>query len=224
MRIYKLNKRVVLFKNNAAQFLNGLTSNSMEAPRNAFVTIHGMMVAAFDQLKLNSEEVIAVFEEPFVDAALAHIDRFLKVGGVKVEQPKLNIYFDLDGDVKEAQQDHVIEFPVGRLILTERFFTPNVSDEDFSLFRLKHFIPVQGIDFKDDFILNIGDKEYVSFTKGCYLGQEPVAKVHNRSKPTWKLVVKAEEECTPEEKQKMTSKTFDKSVGKMLGFVFVRNV
>jgi folate-binding protein YgfZ len=224
MKIFKLNKRAILFKNNAEQFLNGLSSNAMDAPRNAFVNIHGMIVATFDQLKLNSEEVIAIFEEAYVDAALQHVERFMKISGVIAENLDRNLYFDAEEDVELQPDDLVIEPPMGQIIITKRQLAANMSEEEFSLFRLKHFMPVQGIDFKDDFILNIGDKEYVSFSKGCYLGQEPVAKVHNRSKPTWKLVVKTEEDCTAEEKQKMTSKTFDKNTGKTLGFVFVRNV
>ncbi|MBP6344212.1 MAG: hypothetical protein KA403_09765, partial [Candidatus Omnitrophica bacterium] len=65
---------------------------------------------------------------------------------------------------------------------------------------------------------------HVSYTKGCFLGQEPIAKVHNRSKPTWKLVVRPEDESSPEDQAKMTSKTRDPQSGKIIGFVFVKNV
>jgi len=76
----------------------------------------------------------------------------------------------------------------------------------------------------DEFLLNIDESTYVSYTKGCFLGQEPVAKVHNRSKPTRKLVVMFEVECAPEEKPKMTSKIIDPISGRMQGFIFVKNV
>ena len=81
-----------------------------------------------------------------------------------------------------------------------------------------------GIDYQaDDFILNIDEHTFISYTKGCFLGQEPVAKVHNRSKPTKKLIVKSQEDCTTEEKEKMTSKVKDPQTGSIKGFVFVKN-
>jgi hypothetical protein len=55
------------------------------------------------------------------------------------------------------------------------------------------------------------------------LGQEPISKVYNRSKPSWKLVVRFEDDCAPEEKGRMTSKMKDPETGKALGFVFVSN-
>jgi len=96
------------------------------------------------------------------------------------------------------------------------------TEKEFLLFRLRHNIPLHGIDYKDEMILNVG-YDRVSLTKGCYLGQEFVSKVHSRAKPTWKLVVKSEDECSDEEKAKMTSKVADPSSGKTMGFVFVKN-
>jgi len=71
--------------------------------------------------------------------------------------------------------------------------------------------------------LNVSENDFVSFTKGCFLGQEPIAKVHHRSRPTWKMVVRFEDESSVEEKVKMTSKTSDPGTGRILGFVFVGN-
>jgi len=50
MKIYKSNKTVLSLRNNAVAFLNGLTSNAMDKPWNAFVDIHGMIISVFDQL------------------------------------------------------------------------------------------------------------------------------------------------------------------------------
>ena len=50
-----------------------------------------------------------------------------------------------------------------------------------------------------------------------------MAKVHNRSKPTWQLVVRYEDELSVEEQAKMTSKAVDPKTSRALGFVFVKN-
>ncbi len=223
MKLYKLNKSIIHFQPHAVEFLNGLTSNTIEAPHNAFITIHGMIIATFDQLKIDDETVIAVLEPSVVPAVLSHLDRYMKLSGVKANQLSKNVYFDLDGNAKTENGDWTIQQNKGRLIITDRNLETNISEQEFTLFRLKNNIPFQGVDYKDDFLLNISEQTHVSFTKGCFLGQEPIAKVHNRSKPTWKLVVKTEDDCLPEEKAKMTSRIQDPETGKILGFVFVKN-
>ena len=98
-----------------------------------------------------------------------------------------------------------------------------VSDEEFTLFRLQNNIPLQGVDYTDEFLLNVSEDEFVSFAKGCFLGQEPISKVHNRSRPAWKLVVRYEDECGAQEKQKMTSTVVDPKTHRRTGFIFVPN-
>ena len=221
MKLYKLSKVVLQIKNNAAQFLQGLTSNDLDQPYNAFVNINGRIVATFDQLRLSDDEFIILVEERFVDGLLNHIDKFVKLSAVKIERLKKNIYFDLEGSAKLQANDHSIPQKKGRLLITDQVFDVNVSQDEFTLFRLKNNIPVQGIDYTDDFILNVS-QDFVSFTKGCFLGQEPIAKVHHRSKPSWKLVGKYADECSEEETQKMTSKILDPKTSRWQGFVFVK--
>ena len=76
----------------------------------------------------------------------------------------------------------------------------SVGDDEFTLFRLKHHVPLMGVDYQaEEFILNVDEYAYVSYTKGCFLGQEPVAKVHNRAQPSRRLVVQFEDESSPQD-------------------------
>jgi hypothetical protein len=50
-----------------------------------------------------------------------------------------------------------------------------------------------------------------------------VAKVHNRAQPSRKLIVQYEDQCSPEEASKMTSKVPDPTNGRTKGFIFVSN-
>lgn len=225
MRIYQLAKIVFRLQNNAAEFLNGLTSNTIERPQNAFVDIHGKIIAVFDQLKISDEEVWFLIEAPFEAGVLAHLERYMKLAGVKAQKLELHGYYDLDGDYQLQDNEHAIPQPKGKIVLSPRALPANVKDPEFTLFRVQHNIPWHGVDFKDDFLLNVSEREdLVSFTKGCFLGQEPISKVHSRSQPTWKLVVKNDDECSPEEKAKMTSRILDPQTQKVKGFVFVKNV
>ena len=140
-----------------------------------------------------------------------------------LQEKNLKVYFDLDNTYIRGPQEWVIPQRQGQLIVSFKDLENTVSEEEFRLFRLQNNLPVHGIDYQNEMLLNVDDQEYVSFTKGCFLGQEPVAKVHNRSRPTWKLVVKYEDDIS-EQKQEMTSKMIDPKTKKIFGFAFVKNI
>ncbi|HLF18394.1 MAG TPA: hypothetical protein VI749_05810 [Candidatus Omnitrophota bacterium] len=223
MRLYNTNKRVISFKNNPVPFLNGLTSNDMQAPHNALLNIHGKIIATFAQAKINDDEFWICVEELYVPAVHEHLQKYVALARVQMSVLDQHVYYDLDGEYPLEKDEVAIPQRKGRLIITPRHLTADVTEEQFTVFRLKNNIPQMGIDYKDDFILNVCADDFVSFTKGCFLGQEPVSKVYNRSKPTWKLIVKYEGECTDEERAKMTSKATDKETARTMGFVFVKN-
>lgn len=223
MRIFKTEKVAFSVTNHAEQFLNGLTANSLDKPQNAFVNIHGRIVATFDQLKIAADEFLVLIEKSFVENVFSHIDKFVRLSQVHIERKNEYVYFDLDGDVPWGKGDYVIQQKKGRLIITQREWEVNVSCQEFSLFRLKCRIPWHGVDYRDEFLLNVSTEDFVSFTKGCFLGQEPIAKVYNRSKPTWRLEVRYEDECDEEARQKMTSKVKDPGTHRVMGFVFIKN-
>ena len=224
MKLYPLSMAVLAFYNNAALVLNGLTSNTPDKPRNAFVNIHGRIVAAFDQYRVSDDEFVIVLERAFVDLLLTHLEKYIRLSGVRVEKLDRYVYFDLEETGAPVPAGTlVIAQRKGRLLVSPALMPAQVSDEEFTLFRLQNNIPLQGVDYTDDFLLNVGDEAFVSYAKGCFLGQEPIAKVHNRSKPTWKLVVRYRDQCSAEERQKMTSVVIDPATRRPLGFVFVRN-
>lgn len=203
--------------------MNGLTSNSLDKPRNAFLNQHGRIIATFDQIKTGEDEFLIVLEPFALDTLMLHIKKFLMLNKTTADPAALNVYFDLEGSFKPSAGEYVIPQKAGQMVLTPQKLQADVPQDEFALFRLKNNIPLHGVDYKDELLLNIDEHEHVSYTKGCFLGQEPIAKVHNRSKPTWKLVVRFEDELTEEEKVKMASKVSDTVSGKTLGFVFLKN-
>lgn len=223
MNLYKLNKSILSVQNNPEKFLNGITANALTVPQNAFVNIHGRIIATFDQLKVGDDEYWLVIDAPFVKDVLAHVERYARLSQTAIEQKDLEVFFDLTGEGAINPDEKTIAQKKGRMILANPGARRgNVSDEEFTLFRVSHNIPAMGFDFKqDEFLLNVSETDFVSFTKGCFLGQEPISKVHNRAKPTWKLVTKFEDECSTEERAKMTSKVIES--GRAKGFVFVKN-
>ena len=99
----------------------------------------------------------------------------------------LKVYFDLDGSYKTSQGEWTVPQKKGQLILTPKELPATVTEEEFKKFRLKIGLPVQGLDFDNEMLLCVGDEEYVSYTKGCYLGQEVVERIRSRGHVNKKL-------------------------------------
>ena len=223
MPIYKLDKTVVSVRGSAEKFLSGLTSNTLDAPHNAFLNMHGRIVATFDQVRAGDDIFLLVIASSAWEALKAHTDRYARLSHTTIEPVALNVYFDLSGDCPLSEREYTIPQNSGRIILTARAIPSDVTADAFTVFRLQNNIPLHGVDYHDDFILNVHENDFVSYAKGCFLGQEPVSKVHSRSKPTWQLAVRCEDGLSEEEKAKMTSKARDPKTGRTHGFVFVKN-
>ena len=223
MRIYQTHKKVFSLSQRPQSFLNGLISNDLQSLNNAFLNIHGRIVVTFNASDVDKEEMFICIEENYINKFLGHIDKYVHLSGVVIKLLEHNVYFDLDERYSSKRKDVVFSQKAGRLIATTQQLETNVTEEQFNFFRISNGIPIQGIDYSEEMVLNINMEDYVSFTKGCFLGQEPVSKVYHRSKPTWNLVVQYVDECTKDEVDKMTSCTFDESSGREMGFVFVKN-
>jgi glycine cleavage system T protein len=64
-----------------------------------------------------------------------------------------------------------------------------VGEEAHNILRVEAGIPRYGVDFTDDnLLLEVGLDQAVSFTKGCYLGQEVVERIRSRGHVNKKLV------------------------------------
>lgn len=209
MRIYKLPDTVLSIKGNASGFLNGITSNTLEAPLNAFLNQHGRIIATIRQQKKSDEEFLISVPSFAVGSLLKHLERYAKLSHVHIEPTKLSAFLDLD---------------TLQTVWTPKQMGNSIADDEFVLFRLAHQLPLMGVDYQaDEFILNVHEHDHVSYTKGCFLGQEPVAKVHNRSQPSRKLIAAFEDQCAAQEASKMTSKMKDPQNGRVKGFIFINN-
>ena len=78
-----------------------------------------------------------------------------------------------------------------------------VAEEDLEALRVEAGIPRFGVDFgPDNFPKETGIEEAVSYTKGCYLGQEVVARIHYRG-GVQKMMRRLEIEGNPEPASKL---------------------
>ena len=171
-----------------------------DAPQNAFLNIHGRIIATFEQLEVHPDEYLILVENSFVNDILDHVRSIYKVGRCSpAASERTIVYHDLDRELlpfKKMMRLLILE--AGRLVISNRESRSNGYwrkstygiDWEITVFLFRVLI------ITDEMLLNVSTTDYVSFTKGCFLGQEPISKVYNRSKPTWRLVVKSENECS----------------------------
>lgn len=222
MKIIKLNQCVFSFTPDPWEFLNGITSNSRDAAHNAFLDHLGRVVAVFHQFEISSIEMGIVLASSLTDRVQDHMKNYLNLSDCRLRRWPHHVYYDLDGTYALSEGEVGLKETVGALVISERSIDQSVSQEEFTRYRVDHNIPMQGIDFDRDLVLNIGER-YVSHTKGCYLGQEIVARVHQQGKPPRKLVVAEASELTQERQSKMTSKIKHPGSGETRGFIFAPN-
>jgi tRNA-modifying protein YgfZ len=184
MSLYHMNYVVLRFSGDVEKLLTGITSNTLTASQNAFLDRFGKIIAVVWQC-WDKDTFLIVVARTFLERVKLHLAPYLHLTGVKMEHTSLFVYWDLEGN---ATSDFVIHAKKGNIILHEKEYEATVSDDAFVAFRLEHNIPLQGIDYDQEMALNVSE-DFISFTKGCYLGQEVIARVKNLSKAPKKLVV-----------------------------------
>ena len=191
-----LDSAVYKFSGDVVKFLDPLTSNTIATGKNAFLDSFGKLVVLFDQL-IEGDNVYIVFGRQFQFRLKEHLKGFLRLGKTRMEKTDLKVAHVLptrsnDTDNIKKLYRMTINQRVGFLVLSYNldFLKPlrEMPEDFYSAMRIENNIPVQGIDFDQDMLLNIGWPEAVSFTKGCFVGQEIVGRVHNLGKPPKKLV------------------------------------
>lgn len=223
---YKLlSKRVLRVTNDPETFLNALTTNMLDKPKNAFLDRFGKCVAFFHQVK-HQDAIYIVIERTVKERLLYHLQNYLKLSKTKIEETPLKAIHCIG---KNLPKGIAIPESYGIYILTEKLpDEKELSDEEYLKIRVENNIPLQGIDFNHEMFLEINQIDAVSFTKGCYLGQEIIARVHSRGKPIKKLVrIVADKQLAVitsegEELGTVTSSCYSEKQGKYLHLAMIK--
>lgn len=119
------------------------------------------------------------------------------------------------------------------------FGAAEISGELFETLRIEYGIPRYGIDMDENTIVpEIGIDEMISYTKGCYIGQEIIARIHFRGHVAKKLTgiktskvpatdsdLKPDQELVSKEGKnagRITSVTISPKLRKAIGLAYVR--
>jgi len=215
MKIYKLKKIVLSIFQKDSKLLKDISSNKLDKQKNAFLDRYAKIIVTFDQLQINQDKVLIIIDEIFHERLLNYLAPLLKLSKAILEKTDYNVYYDLDSSYKQNKEEFIIKQKQGKLIITKDNLPVNVLEQEFTLFRVKNNIPFQGTDFDKEMVLNVSS-DFISLTKGCFPGQEIVARVSNLAKPPRKL-------SQSSDKENLTSRVYDQETKKYIGFVFLPN-
>jgi len=178
----------------AVPFLDGLLSQAIEPMargevRRSFLLAPNGKVRALLWLLRDDERIGVIADAGFGAQVISDLTRFkLRVDVAIAEEPE-SLYTVLDADL--ATGPLTIEVPFGGY---SRFLTPDpagaVDKAEIDRLRVEAGEPVMGVDIDESTIPQETGlvPDAVDFTKGCYLGQELVARIDSRGHVNRRLV------------------------------------
>ncbi len=239
----------------AVQFLDGLISNDVKTLedggqfRAAFPTAQGRLIAMVrvarqgDRFLIETEDVTRqkVFDnlfrftmagEFFVED-LSETYRFIRVldrAFIPITPPFVEFDTRVGTDYFVHHED-AFDF-LGELRYLEGV---EITDELFETLRIEEGVPVYGVDLDENTIVpEIGLEDMISYTKGCYIGQEIIARIHFRGHVAKRLtgvaaeggaaLTAGEEIMTKDGKNagRITSVTISPKLQKAIGLAYIR--
>jgi folate-binding protein YgfZ len=185
----------------AVQFLDGLISNDVKtledgAPMHAaFPDAKGRLMAVVRVVR-QRERFLFETEETTRQKVFDNLFRFTMAGDFFVEDlsatHKFVRVFDrsfipitppfVEFDMKYGTDYFVHEEDAQDFVGELMFFdAPEISAELFEVLRIEYGIALYGVDMDETTVVpEMGIEGLISYTKGCYIGQEIIARIHFR--------------------------------------------
>ncbi len=237
----------------AVQFLNGLITNDaakLEENKQmlaAFPNAQGRLLAVVRVLRLGDKFLFETEVETY-EKVLKNLQRFTFAGDFFVEDLSGDFrYFEITDSKFQISNPDFIEFQNNFGV---NVFVPQTSVEDFlselknknaveisdelyEILRIENGIPKYGVDADENTIVpELGIEDLISYNKGCYIGQEIIARIHFRghiAKQLTGLILENEAQPNDELKSldgknagKITSVTLSPKLEKFIALAFVR--
>jgi folate-binding protein YgfZ len=180
----------------AAEYLQRMVSNDVEAlvPGEAcpalLLTAKARVIAPLVVLRRGDEDFLLLTEPGLGEAVRSHLVRMRLRAQCEIEPEQHEALLVFGGDAGFAT-----DWPGAREAV-DAGLAPTLSEDELELRRIESGVPRWEREI-DDRILPAEaglDETHVSFSKGCYPGQEPVARLHYRGHPNRGLRVVALDE------------------------------
>jgi len=183
----------------ARKFLHALVSSDVNelsegnSQRSLLLTPAGKLIGAFWIYGLDEETFLLICEKVVLQQIQENLSRFLIRTKAKIEEVSTEYTAVVGFKDQNDSNTYVIEpnyLSVGGLILALRHETldgtKSNDQDDLNNFRISHGALSNSSDLVNEIIPQEGNlqNEAVSFTKGCFLGQELVCRIDSRQATT----------------------------------------
>ncbi len=237
----------------AVQFLNGLiTNDAAKLEENsqmlaAFPNAQGRLLAIV-RVKRKGDKFLFETAAETYEKILKNLQRFTFAGDFYVTDLSDDFrYYEITDSKFKTSNPDFIEFQnsFGLNIFVPKAaaedFTSElknknaveISDELYEVLRIENGVPKYGVDADESTIVpELGIADLISYQKGCYIGQEIIARIHFRghiAKQLTGLVLETEANANDELKSldgknagRITSVTFSPKLEKFIALAFVR--
>jgi len=249
----------------AVQFLDGLITNDMKTLEDgaqmlaAFPNAQGRLLAVV-RVQRQGERFLIETEDATREKLYQNLFRFTFAGDFFAEDLSEQFsYFEVFGPVEDVYHPEVAEMFQGAFAFEAKhgasYFVPIdqtetvrsvlvnendcvvIDDELYEVLRIESGIPKFGADMDETTIVpELGLDEMISYTKGCYIGQEIIARIHFRghvakqltglvlSDPSASGLIKGAELLSADGKNagKIASVTFSPKLERCVALAFVR--
>ena len=199
---------------------NDVTSTPCRA---LLLTPKARVIAPLVVIRRGPEEFLLLTEPGLGETIRSHLlrARFAAKVEVEAEQHTSVVVFGEGGGVPND------EFGEPGSELLDADLEATLEGEELERMRIEAGVPAWGKELDDSILpAEAGlDETHISFTKGCYPGQEPIARLHHRGKVNRGLRVLAVESAQPGDEirygEKVVGRITSSVPGRALGFVRV---
>jgi len=176
----------------ALKLINGLSTNKVEASCSTVFTTNAAKIIDMASVIVTDDFIALVGHNPYKEDLLAHISQ-------KILNQDITI-----GDATASNNVYLSTTeitPPGSVTISHTFrgwlmvaptsveITTNMSQSEFDDYRVENMIPMQGFEITPkNHPLACGLGHLVHESKGCYLGQEVLARMRSRGKQGKELV------------------------------------
>lgn len=209
----------------AADFLQRMLSNDVrQAPCPALLlTAKARVIAPVVVVRRGEEDFLLLTEAGLGERVRAELVRFRFAAQVEVE-PEEHVSHVVVG---EADGIPAFEYGEGAVETLDAALETTLADDELERRRIEAGLPRFGLEIDERMLpAEAGlDETHVSFTKGCYPGQEPIARLRHRGHVNRRLRVLEVEAAKPgaeiRQGQKVVGRVTSAVPGVALGYVRV---
>ena len=193
---------IAVWGRETVQFLNGLITNDVAKLEDgkqmmaAFPNVQGRLLAIVRVLR-DGDKFLFETDEITREKVFNNLFRFTYAGDFFVEDLSENYrYLEVFNEsvpraaatgvfqfTQKASSDYFVPIKTAEVFRTEieTAGAIEISAELYEILRIENGVPKYGVDMDETtVVLETGLDEAVSFTKGCYIGQEIIARIHFR--------------------------------------------